>query len=187
MSVSILTNGILEGTMIESTEKVNIYGNDIAVGANLITSAALGVYIEATSGSSSENFSVATLQAGKTYTLSYDIEAVDAIAATSGSGYYRAGAELCIKNTSDTYNYYGKWVALSTSASYNFKGRLSTTFTMTSAFKSFYDLGIYIQGLGSGRVKVSNLKLEEGSKATPLVVDTTTITNPIEANQFYEL
>jgi len=192
--------GVFQGTMIEEGDNVRILVDDLTIGANLVAST-LGVFVEGTSGSYSKTFSAPALQGGKQYTISYDIEAENAIAATSGSTYYRVGTDLSIKNNSDTYNYYGKWIALSTSTPYTFKGRLSNTFTVTSAYKNSNSLGIYIQGLGSGRVRISNLKLEEGSITTPWVPNSAdavysnldfasanpNIHDPIKAADFYEI
>ena len=195
MDHNITKTGIWTGGPWEGFDVTALQKGNLQINPNLIDGDTW-VSISGSSGSYNRYYSgTPVLSPSRAYTISYDLEAIDAKAASSGSNYYRIGAELSIKNGSGGTNYYGKWIALSTSTAYNFKGRLYNTFNTTSNQTQSNGVGIYIQGLGSGYVKISNLKIEEGSTMTPYVPsennvygleDNGSLNNPIEANQFYE-
>lgn len=142
--------------------------SDTSIKSNILLDSKIGAE-KTSAGSVSQSYVLGTtLKASTAYTLSFDIESTNAIAATSGSSYYRAGVELSIKNTSGGNNYFGKWQSLNATA-WTYKGRFVYTFTVPSNYASFNNIGSYIQGLGSGSIKISNVKLEENSVATPWV------------------
>lgn len=212
MSVNILTNGILEGTMIESTEKVNIYGNDIAVGANLLknsdknTSANPFLMSSAsTDGISCPGFYYNNFDLNKTYTLSVECDGT----LNSGHGTLKTPADrywtiwIYYHDTAFTdtdYNRYQNPICYNSStAGYKKDGTFRYTWTFKPSKKNgSIRLNTYSDGSQIINVKFWNIKIEEGTKATPWIpnsedntyssfMNNMTLTNPIEANEFYEV
>lgn len=106
---------------------------------------------------------------GKTVTISLDVETID-VYSTNTSGYIRFGFEMAINKSSGGNFYVGRWIDLNSTYNadnpYNFKGRITDTFTIPSDITNIDYAGIYIQGITNGSVVIGKPKLELGNKAT---------------------
>lgn len=101
---------------------------------------------------------------GKEITCSLDIDLVSAVG--TGDGNKRVGMEFSIKYKDGTMLYIGAWQFLST-APITMNTRISRTTTiLDKEIEAVYSVGVYIQGLGSGSVKVGRPQVELGNKAT---------------------
>lgn len=164
MSVSFNKNGV-------------VMASGITVGENLFKDSNWSI----TSGSSVHSGGISTaVPAGTTVTVSVQIDAND-VAWDASATQRRLGVEtnLARTDTSGT-QYIGVWAGevLSTGANIvqaftgSFHGRVSKTFTTLGDLTIWRNVGIYVQGVSSGTVRVSNPKLEIGSVATPWIPST---------------
>lgn len=106
----------------------------------------------------------------KIFVISVDIELNNAVANTSSSytGHKRVGTELSIKYTDGTTQYCGVWQQLNETAQ-TIKSRFhNVIYTQDKDVEQLEtkNVGIYIQGLGSGTAKVGRVKIELGNKPT---------------------
>lgn len=131
-----------------------------------------------TSGSNTSTVKIATLiPVGTTITVSVQVDADDVVW-DSSSNYRRVGIEFWVPKSGTTGNqYFGTWAGQELSSSGNvveaftgsFHGRISKTFTTLGEVPALRYVGLYIQGVTSGTVRVSNPKVEIGSVATPWI------------------
>lgn len=131
-----------------------------------------------TSGLNASTVKIATLiPVGTTITVSVQVDADDVVW-DSSSNYRRVGTEFYAPKSGTTGNqYFGAWAGQELSSSGNvveaftgsFHGRVSKTFTTLGEVPALKNVGLYIQGVTSGTVRVSNPKAEIGSVATPWI------------------
>ena len=131
-----------------------------------------------TSGQNTSAVKIATLiPVGTTITVSVQVDADDVVW-DSSSNYQRVGIEFWVPKSGTTGNQYlGAWAGQELSSSGNvveaftgsFHGRISKTFTTLGEVPELRYVGLYVQGVTSGTVRVSNPKAEIGSVATPWI------------------
>lgn len=101
---------------------------------------------------------------GKNVILSLDVE-LDNVVAT-GSERRRVGAEFYIEYMDDSIVYYGCWIPLSSNPK-SINERISTGGAiLEKPIKSISSLGMYIQGVTGGTVRIGRPKVEIGTKPT---------------------
>ena len=127
-----------------------------------------------TNGSSKGFSFTESIDAGQQLTLSVDIDADNIVWTSSGSN-HRFGMEFNNPKATSGTQYMGCWARkagesgsdiVATIDGTSFHGRISNTVTPETAISLPKSCYIYITGLSSGTVKVSNPKIEIGNKAT---------------------
>lgn len=130
-----------------------------------------------TSGSNTSTVKIATLiPVGTIITVSVQIDADDVVW-DSSSNFRRIGIEFNVPKSDTTgTQYLGAWAGQELSTSNiveaftgSFHGRISKTFTTLGEVPALRYVGLHIQGVTSGTVRVSNPKVELGSVATPWI------------------
>ena len=124
-------------------------------------------------GSTTGGTSTKVIPAGSEITISVRVDADNVVWDTTSS-YHRIGCETALPKSGGGNQYVGVWAGKEVSESSNivfaftgsFHGRVSKTFTLLADVTVDKGCALYIQGVASGTVTVSNIKLELGNKAT---------------------
>ena len=170
--VNITGTTIFNKVNADASAKAAMLNSEIEVGGrNLLAESNASRTNSSTSGYAGRTIQV--IPSGSLVTLSLDVDADDVVWGGTSS-YYRIGAEMVLRLSNDTAQYIGAWAGREISEGANivkaftgsFHGRISKKFTLRGDLPVGIGCYLYIQGVSSGTVKISNPQLELGNVAT---------------------
>ena len=163
---------VTSGSNVPTTTEMNAAIDDISVGGrNLLKKSE--VSLSTLSGNTNGGTTTKVISEGSQITVSVMIDA-DNVTWDTTTSYQRIGCEMSVLKSGGGYQYVGVWAGkeiwdpanIVAEFTGSFHGRVSKTFTLLGDISIDKACYLYIQGVNSGSVTVSNIKLEVGNKAT---------------------